>query len=39
MNTDKQFVIESAAAPRFRYDFECRDKDGNLKWRDSSRTL
>jgi hypothetical protein len=27
------------AAPKFRYDFECRDKDGNLKWTDSFENL
>lgn len=27
---------ESSAAPRFRYDWECRDKDGNLKWTETT---
>lgn len=32
-------IAEQASAPRFRYDFECYDKDGNLKWRDHFENL
>lgn len=28
-------MTEDAQAPRFRFTFECYDKDGNLKWQDS----
>lgn len=31
--------VEHADAPRITYHFECRDKDGNLKWADSFTNL
>lgn len=30
---------EHARAPRIRYEFECYDKDGNLKWKDGFTNL
>lgn len=37
MKTD---VVESlGGAPHFIYDFECLDKDGNVKWRETTRNL
>jgi hypothetical protein len=32
-------LVESIRAPRFKYEFECRDKDGNLKWVDGFTNL